>query len=283
MNRQLLRSFGTTEQLRELFDKCRSEEFRRSTFRLFLQTFFQERCRTCSNSISLMHTFGGGDVQCVCEDCWKDLTTTWLLGDELATCRISKELTQSNDWSVEIDPTELVVSSAVQYEKQVKKLVRRFKFDDDRLLAHDFSLLMNIAWNMLMVRLETNFDSVAISDMILAPVPLSRKRLKERGFNQSLVLSKLLSKNTGVPVRSNALNRTKATKPQSGLSREERIKNVEAAFRADSDVVRGKHVVLIDDVCTSGATLVSCAIALRDAGASGVRAVTIARALKKSF
>ncbi len=286
MKHNVLNCLGLVESsLRRSLDQCRSIDFRRSIYRHIIQTLFQERCRICRNDIPAIHSFGDGDVQCLCEECWKLMTATWLLEDDLATCRISKDLTQSNDWSAELGPDELVVSSAVQYEKQVKKLIRRFKFDDDRLLAQDLYLLLARAWRMLLSRV--NADSPSISElhrqMIFVPVPLSQSRLKERGFNQSLVLATKLSKSTNVPVRSNGLRRAKATKPQSGLSRQDRIKNVESAFHANEKVVRNKHVILIDDVCTSGATLISCANAVTAKGASKVSALTIARALRRNF
>lgn len=201
------------------------------------------------------------------------MTTSWLLDEEFALCRISQDLTHSTDWSTTPEINELVASSAIQYERQMKKLIRRYKFDDDRLLANDLSLLLFRSWRMLIKRIDTD------TNMILVPVPLSVQRMRERGFNQSMELAKRLSKYSKLSIRPDALARVKSTKPQSGLARDDRIKNVNCAFKGNSAIVRKKHVVLIDDVCTSGATLMSCANELVDAGASGVSAVTIARAL----
>ncbi len=265
------------------------KRYLRGFHRAFIQILFLERCRTCGKDINSIRSLDNGDIYCMCTDCWDDMTSTWLLEDEDSTCRIARDLTQSGDWDTAVESTELIVSSAIQYERQVKKLIRRYKFDDDRLLANDLSLLLFRAWRMLKVRLEAACDADSnsgsglepsgMASMIIVPVPLSASRLKQRGFNQSLMLAKLLSKYTKLEVRHKALQRIKHTKPQSGLAREQRIKNVESAFKAKAECVKDMHVVLIDDVCTSGATLVSCANELLYRGAKRVSAVTIARAI----
>lgn len=252
--------------------------YMRGFHRAFIEILFLERCRTCGKDITSLSSIDDGYVYCMCADCWDEMISTWLLDDDDSTCRIAKDLTQSGDWSTAVESTELIVSSAIQYERQVKKLIRRYKFDNDRLLAKDLSLLLFRAWRMLKRRWEAECTGSATS-MMLVPVPLSASRLNERGFNQSLVLARSLSKYTKLEVRHKALQRVKPTLPQSGLNREQRIKNVESAFKARPEVVRNTHVILIDDVCTSGATLVSCANELLQQGAKRVSAVTIARAI----
>jgi ComF family protein len=97
----------------------------------------------------------------------------------------------------------------------------------------------------------------------LVPVPLHWKRERERGFNQAAVLAQNVSAVTGIPVIERALCRRVATEQQALRSREERSKNVRDAFSIeDRHVFEGKHVLLIDDVLTTGSTLEACARAL---------------------
>jgi len=109
-------------------------------------------------------------------------------------------------------------------------------------------------------------------------VPLSKQRLKERGYNQAAMLAKPLALGLGVPFQPKALQRRRNTRSQVGLSRKERRRNVAGAFWASPDWISGKAVVVVDDVATSGSTLDACAEALWRAGASNVFGLTLARA-----
>jgi ComF family protein len=113
-------------------------------------------------------------------------------------------------------------------------------------------------------------------EVVLVPVPLSRKRLRKRGYNQAAVLATALGELTGVTVDVHLLQRARDTPTQTALAPEAREANVKGAFMAPG-LVQGTFV-LVDDVCTTGATLASAATALREAGAALVEAVTFARA-----
>jgi ComF family protein len=118
---------------------------------------------------------------------------------------------------------------------------------------------------------------VATSD-VLVPVPLHPRRLRERGFNQSLLLAEALARRTARPVCKDALVRRVDTIPQAGLSAAARRRNVREAFAVRRRAsVAGKTVTLVDDVLTTGATVLACARRLEEAGASEVRLVTVAR------
>lgn len=110
----------------------------------------------------------------------------------------------------------------------------------------------------------------------LVPVPLARARLRERGFNQAELIADRLGAALDVPVRGRWLMRVRDTAPQTDLAAAERMTNVEGAFVASSSVA-GRHVVLVDDVFTTGATCRACARALRAAGALRIDVVTVAR------
>jgi ComF family protein len=110
---------------------------------------------------------------------------------------------------------------------------------------------------------------------LLAPVPLHPKRIKHRGFNQSLLLAQAFP---GAPVAREAVVRTRHTAPQVGLNPKERQNNVKGAFAVpDPAQVKGKSMLLIDDLYTTGSTVKECARVLRRAGASRVEVLTVAR------
>ena len=111
----------------------------------------------------------------------------------------------------------------------------------------------------------------------LVPVPLHPTRLRERGFNQADALAETLSKRTRVPIL-RCIERRRYTNTQTRFDRIERMQNLRNAFALRESIdVRGKHLVLLDDVVTTGSTLHECALVLRAAGAESVRAITVAR------
>ena len=115
----------------------------------------------------------------------------------------------------------------------------------------------------------------------LIPVPLSESRRRERGYNQSERIADALARHWRVPVWTDVLLRTRATATQTRLTPEERLANVSGAFRVSADRVRalrGTHLVLVDDVVTTAATLNACAAALFAGGARIISYATFGRA-----
>jgi len=112
---------------------------------------------------------------------------------------------------------------------------------------------------------------------LIIPIPLHARRSRERGFNQSGLLAQRVGKLTATSVDETSLQRIRHTIPQVGLSPDERFHNVAGAFEAQPANVRARHIVLIDDVFTTGATTRSAAVALLDAGATTVAAYCLAR------
>jgi len=112
----------------------------------------------------------------------------------------------------------------------------------------------------------------------IVPVPLHPRRLKERGYNQSDLLARELGKLINLPVNQDSLIRIREARPQVKASNvKERRRNVANAFICQDEKVGGKQIILVDDVCTSGATLESCALALKNKGAITVWGLTLAR------
>ncbi|MFO7876670.1 MAG: ComF family protein, partial [Desulfovermiculus sp.] len=149
------------------------------------------------------------------------------------------------------------------YSGMLRDLILDFKF-------HACFERRNILRSLLLRAHAFHFQGLC-SDGII-PVPLHVGRLRERGFNQSLEIARGLSRELSVPLLPSALVRIRPTKAQSGLERKERLKNVRGAFQADQECIWGKHVLLVDDVSTTGATLSACARTLRRAGAVQVDA-----------
>lgn len=121
------------------------------------------------------------------------------------------------------------------------------------------------------------------ADALLVPVPLHRIRLWNRGFNQSAIVARELSRRTGVPLALDALRRVRATPPLKGLNMRQRRRTVAGAFRAGAGAqLRGRTVVLVDDVLTTGSTANACARVLKRAGAARVELVSWARVVRPS-
>jgi ComF family protein len=113
---------------------------------------------------------------------------------------------------------------------------------------------------------------------ILVPVPLHKKRVRERGYNQSALLAKKLGKLRNIPVIDDCLVRQENTPPQARTNNlEERQLNVEGVFSCSDDSLKEKRVILVDDVSTSGSTLNACAEVLKEAGAESVWGLVLAR------
>jgi ComF family protein len=131
-----------------------------------------------------------------------------------------------------------------------------------------------------MARLAWPADVVAERTAIV-PVPLGRRRLRERGYNQSLLLARELSTRWRIPVWERCVERGRETRSQTRLTPGERLGNVSNAFRVAAiarDRLRGSHLVLVDDVVTTGATLDACAAALFESGTRILSYVTFGRA-----
>lgn len=114
---------------------------------------------------------------------------------------------------------------------------------------------------------EAGHDGFFESVDIIVPIPLAKSRQRTRGFNQSEEIARGISEITHIPVCKNAVKRKTFRKSQTEMNRWQRLKNTEDAFKLiNGNAVRGKHVLLVDDVVTSGATVISCAQELAKCG-----------------
>lgn len=154
-----------------------------------------------------------------------------------------------------------------KYQDPLRKAIRRLKYSRDIGLGD--ALAQHLVWLA---------ESNKIKAEIIVPVPLGKKRQKERGYNQAALLARSLALICGIPIKTSALVRTRETASQVGLSLEERRLNVAGAFAAHSVKVKDKYVLLVDDVLTTGSTLEAAAEALHRSGARKIEAVVVARA-----
>ena len=167
-------------------------------------------------------------------------------------------------------PSGLVALDAVApHRGPARGVVHQLKYGGLRVLAAPMAALM-----------ASSCPGALVSADLLAPVPLHPRRVRRRGYNQALLLAEALAAHTDSAVRPTLLERTRDTRSQVGLSRAERRANVGGAF-ALHERLDGQRVLLIDDVCTTGATLSACAVALHAAGARCVAALTFARAVAR--
>ncbi len=158
--------------------------------------------------------------------------------------------------------------TAVSYEYPWSDCIASYKFGNNPAWAGTFALLLQSA---------PSVEHAVDESEVIVPVPLSKTRLQQRGYNQALEICKHLNRSK---TDATLLLRIKDTLTQSSLSKSERLKNVKAAFAVEplrAKELLGKRVLLVDDVMTSGATLFAAAAALRQAGAAHIAAVVFAR------
>ncbi len=155
------------------------------------------------------------------------------------------------------------------YEGAIRELIHTFKYNRNTPLRYPLALLTLEGMRRVLQDYDLN---------IIVPVPLHRLRLRQRSFNQAVLLGRVLSRDLGMPMVPDALVRTRATEPQIELSAAERRVNVKGAFAVKgAERIKGRKILLLDDVMTTGSTMDECAKELKKAGASVVIAVTIAR------
>ncbi|MEI7841638.1 MAG: ComF family protein [Gallionellaceae bacterium] len=153
--------------------------------------------------------------------------------------------------------------AAFAYAFPIDKLIQAVKFSEHLTLVNRFA-------DALIANIETSADGIVA-------MPLHPQRLQERGFNQSQLLARRVGQRLKIPLL-NVCQRTRNTAPQSTLAWKERDKNMRAAFSCSADLT-GKHVAIVDDVMTTGASIEELAHTLKQAGADKVSAWVIARTL----
>lgn len=156
-----------------------------------------------------------------------------------------------------------------RYKEYIRKLILDFKFFNKFYLSKVFSKIM--------LKNEKLCGIFKFYDIIIS-VPMHKNKLKERGYNQAELLALDLAENSGLEYNKNILIKTVNNKKQSSLSEKERYENIKNVFKVQkTDKIKNKNIILVDDICTTSATLEECSRVLKEAGAKKVTAIVIAK------
>ncbi len=222
----------------------------------FIETIFPPICVNCRAAGSLL-----------CTDCRGQLH--WIDGPICNCCGQQVDQAETLCKVCQTRPLPLKqIRAAVFFEDPAATLIHKMKYEGMFGLAAPLVELMTSAWK----KWQTP------TDMIL-PIPLHPDRERKRGYNQSNLLARGVGNYLNIAVDSKIIYRNRDTSPQVGLNARDRLKNVSGAFVVHSQYATGKDVLLIDDVCTTGATMAAAAEALLDAGAASVSGYCVARAV----
>ena len=219
------------------------------------------RCAGCAEVIE--------EVGAFCPQCWGAME--WLGNSGCQTCGLPLAATEAEQCGRCLaDPPKLDrMRAAVAYDDRSRSIVLRLKYGRKVALART------------MARYMAPLNEAGRGETLVMPVPLHRRRLWSRGFNQSGLIARQLAKSWGYPFEAGLLRRMKPTRPLKGMSHGQRRKAVAGAFGvADPDRIRGREIILVDDVLTSGSTAEACARALRKAGAARVELICWARVVR---
>lgn len=234
---------------------------------------YPPRCRACGGRIQ------GRDAEYFCSSCWPQIQ---LVSHPICTiCGRPFPNASGDDHSCGVCLTRAPQFARARAwacypreefeEHPLRQVVQRFKYGRKVALGKPLGRLLASGCREFLG--ERCFDSII-------PVPLHPKRLRWRGFNQSLLLARQVARAYDMPMDPFMLRRIKETAPQTQLSEEERRKNVRGAFALNPrKSAKGMRLLVIDDVYTSGATVNECSRTLKRAGAKEVSVLTFARAV----
>lgn len=215
------------------------------------------------------HLCGVRSDACLCRNCRRDLPYRTLRG--CPRCAAQTSAGQVCGACLADAPAFDDTVAAFGYAFPLDRLLQSYKFNENLSLTAVFSASLLAA-----VRRDLLQRGSAPPDRVV-PLPLARKRLAGRGFNQSALLAEIAARELGIPYAPHGLLKVRDTPPQAGLDREARLKNVRGAFDC-GESLSGLRIAIVDDVMTTGATLSEAAKALKKAGASWISAWVVARA-----
>jgi len=223
---------------------------------VFLNIIYPSKCPLCGSAPDVFN------YSPICSTCWSKVKR--YRGPSCRFCGIpfSSEYSKVCGQCLKKPPPFSTVITYGLYEGVLAEAINQLKFHGVKRLSKPLGALLQ----------SLNLPRV---DFIM-PVPLSLKSLRERGYNQSLLIARVISKSVKVPLIIDALLKKKETSPQIGLSAKERLSNLKNAFEVKGDI-KGLRLLLVDDVMTTGATVTECSKQLIKAGAKEVIVLTLAR------
>ena len=221
--------------------------------RIALDLLFPQQCIGC-----------GREGEYFCRQCLDLLP--YITGPVCVKCGKPQLITEICSHCADWDSTIDGIRAPFVFDGVIRRAVHELKYRNLRSLTPTMARF-----------LYEYYQANRVPGDVIVPVPLHKKRLRERGYNHSTLLAKELGKLTGISVNTDTLLRTSYNTPQARTANvEERRKNVAGAFVCRDTSLKGKNVILIDDVITSGATLDACSSALKTAGAGSVWGLTVA-------
>jgi len=224
------------------------------------------RLPVCEECLAAMRPIGGG----VCTVCGEALLSPYAFSDAYGDprCGLCRRL----------EPPFAKAVAYGSYDGGLRELIQLLKYEQVRPAA-------SVLGRMLADAIAPIEGSFADAGILVVPVPLHERKLRQRGFNQSELIArvavKLLPSGARLSVHPRMLERRRETQSQTGLTRHQRRENMRGAFAVgDAVALQGQEVLLVDDVFTTGTTVSECARVLRRAGATRVWVATVARTLK---
>jgi ComF family protein len=236
-----------------------------------IDLIYPPRCPICQAFLQDQNTLHGGQDLPFCRECFKDFTEIKSPICSLCGRPFSDGVEQDRacEDCLRKRPSYDLARAPYLYDGALMTAIHELKYAQRSHLADSLGSLL------------ASFAQTWIGELkgsLIMPVPLHPRRLRARGFNQSLLLARCVASKTGSQLDFLSLRRTRFTKPQTELSSEERKKNVRKAFEVvKPEAVKGRTIVLVDDVATTGSTLNECAKALKRAGADAVLCLVLAR------
>ena len=232
----------------------------REMFETAIVFLYPAKCRVCEDFL------GVASMPYICANCWQDVQFL-----EPPWCDIcgTPDVKGLCDACATSPPRYGQLRSIALYQTTLQQAIHLFKFEKKRVFARHLIQLIN-------AHIPVDCD-VATYDFIL-PIPIHKKRLRERGFNQATLLANGIAEAGGVPVLTNTLVRKRHTVAQSSLDKEARQQNIVGAFEVlESDIIGGKRLLIIDDVFTTGATIREAVSELWTADPAEIDVLTLAR------
>ncbi len=235
-----------------------------------LNFVFPLDCKICKKPIRESKGYS------ICEDCFKTIE----LIEQPYCIKCGKPLIPTDffkqnreifclDCKIKKYSFEFSRSTAI-YDKALKKCIHLFKYYGEKKLAKPLGKLM-VDYLLKNGEFENKLD-------LIIPVPLHKNDLKKRGFNQSVLLGKVIGDYFSIPVKESVLVKKKLTSFQINLSKKEREKNILGAFSVEKpEEIKGKNILILDDVLTTGSTVEECAKELMKARAKNIFVLTLAQ------